>query len=209
MSTDLAPRVAAAARPLHPQLAAVADDLERARARLHGLAAALPEARWRDRADPRRWSVAECVAHLNLTGQAYLPIVEEALARARALDAPAPARYRRTLLGWLLWRTMGPVTRVGRVRTTAPFVPSGALPRAEVLAEFDRLQDAQVALVRAGDGLPLDRVRVASPFDARVRYDLYACLTLLPRHQHRHLHQAERVWGGGDGAPFRDAAGAQ
>jgi len=27
-----------------------------------------------------------------------------------------------------------------------------------------------------------------------VRYNLYACFTILPRHQHRHLWQAERVW---------------
>jgi len=38
-------------------------------------------------------------------------------------------------------------------------------------------------------------VRVTSPFNARVRYNLYACFTILPRHQHRHLWQAERVWG--------------
>jgi hypothetical protein len=28
-----------------------------------------------------------------------------------------------------------------------------------------------------------------------VRYNLYSCFTILPRHQHRHLWQAERVWG--------------
>jgi len=40
----------------------------------------------------------------------------------------------------------------------------------------------------------LSQVRVTSPFNARVRYNLYACFTILPRHQHRHLWQAERVW---------------
>jgi len=30
-----------------------------------------------------------------------------------------------------------------------------------------------------------------------VRYNLFACFTILPLHQHRHLWQAERVWAGG------------
>ena len=34
---------------------------------------------------------------------------------------------------------------------------------------------------------------IVSPFDGRLRYNLYSCLTILPAHQHRHLWQAERV----------------
>jgi hypothetical protein len=34
-------------------------------------------------------------------------------------------------------------------------------------------------------------VRVRSPFTDRVTYDVYSALLLLPRHQHRHLQQAE------------------
>ena len=35
---------------------------------------------------------------------------------------------------------------------------------------------------------------MTSPFNARMRYNLYAGFSTLPRHQHRHLQQAERVW---------------
>jgi hypothetical protein len=145
------------------------------------------------------------VAHLNLTGRAYVPLLRAALDEARALGAAgggAPTRYRRDPVGWLIARMTGPLPgvgrfRIGRVRTTPAFVPGGELTRDAVVAEFDALQREQIALARAGDGLPLDRVRVTSPFDARVRYGLYACLTILPGHQGRHLEQAERVWGAG------------
>jgi hypothetical protein len=63
-----------------------------------------------------------------------------------------------------------------------------------IIDEFSRLQAEQIACVREADGLPLGRVRITSPFDARLKYNLYACFTILPRHQHRHLWQAERVW---------------
>jgi len=179
------------------QLATAVERFLEAQRRAHRLAAAVPAEKWSVRSVPGSWSVAECVAHLNLTSRAYLPLLRDALERARTLGAtmPPPTRYRRDPVGWFLWRTSGPVKRVGRVQTTAPFVPTGDLPRDVVLDEFERLQDEQVACVREADGLPLDRVRVVSPFDARVRYNLYACLTILPRHQHRHLFQGERVWG--------------
>ena len=177
---------------MHPQLDAVVAEFARAEARLDRLAADAPAAWWPRRADPDRWSIAECIAHLNLTAEAYLPRIHEATGRARALGRPGPRRYRRDPIGWLLWRMAGPPVR-HRVRTTAPFVPQALEPAPELLARFRRLQQEQVRAVRAADGLALGGVRVTSPFDPRIRYNLYACLTLLPPHQHRHLWQAEQV----------------
>jgi hypothetical protein len=87
---------------------------------------------------------------------------------------------------------MGPPVRV-RVRTAAAFVPRGDRPPEELAEAFSRLQREQLERVAAAAGLPIDRVKVASPFDPRVRYNLFACLATLPRHQHRHLWQAEGI----------------
>lgn len=177
---------------MHPQLEAIAADYEAARERLHRLARETPAKVWTRRPQPSRWSMAECVAHLNLTSAAFRLPVERALLLGRSLGAPPPKRYRRDPIGWLLWRVSGPPAR-HRTRTTAPFVPQGATPLAQLLEDFDRLQDEQQAWVRAASGLPLGELRIVSPFDARIRYNLYACLTILPRHQHRHLWQAEQA----------------
>jgi hypothetical protein len=76
----------------------------------------------------------------------------------------------------------------------ARFLPSSAVAPSILIEEFDRLQTAQLESVARADGLPLEQVRMTSPLNARVRYNLYSCFTILPRHQHRHLWQAERVW---------------
>jgi hypothetical protein len=185
---------------MHPQLSVIVASFESASARLDRLVARTPADRWSARADPARWSVAECVAHLNLTSRAYLPLLERGIADAHALGGGAPSRYRRDPMGWLIATMSGPMPRVGgmklgRVKTAAAFVPTGELPMEETVAAFRELQERQVALTRAADGLPLHRVKVVSPFDARVTYNLYAAFTLLPAHQHRHLEQAEEVWG--------------
>jgi hypothetical protein len=177
---------------MHPQLQIIVDDFESASARLRALGASVPVESWAVRADPARWSVSECIAHLNLTGRRYVPLLRGAIQDAMRLATRAPARYRRDPVGWFLWRTTGPPIRF-RVKTTAEFLPDGARPQPEVMAEFERLQAEQLECVRQSDGLPLGQVRITSPFDPRMQYNLYSCLTILPRHQHRHLWQAERV----------------
>lgn len=181
---------------MHPQLQAIVDEFEAASERLARLCATTPAGHWGERVHPDRWSVAECVAHLNLTGEAFVPLLRQALAEARSFrSARLPKRYRRDFWGWLLWRSSGPPVRI-KVKTTAPFVPTGDLSQADVVATFERLQAEQIACTRAAEGLPLERLKVVSPFDSRIRYNLYACLTILPRHQHRHLWQAEQVLAG-------------
>lgn len=177
---------------MHPQLEAVVREFRSAEARLRRLADAVPAGWWSRRADPARWSMAECVAHLNLTAAAFLPLIRTATAEARAIGGPPPARYRRDPVGWLLWRTAGPPVR-HRVRTTAAFIPAEPGSEAGLLETFAARQVEQVEAVRHADGLPVHRVRITSPFNARLRYSLFSCLTILPPHQHRHLWQAERV----------------
>lgn len=178
---------------VHPQLETLTSEFLAALDRLHLLAAKVPDADWTRRRDPQRWSVAECVAHLNLTSTAYLPLIRTALTEAKAVGGPAPARYRRDPTGWLLWVMMGPPVRV-RTQTIAAFVPEAGQAPDRLVAEFERLQDAQVAALREASGLPLGRVRITSPFNARLTYNLYSCFSILARHQHRHLWQAARVW---------------
>jgi len=178
---------------MNPQLQALIDELGSARERLHRLVAAVPEERWTQRPAPESWSPAECVAHLNLTSVAFIPGLREAIANGRAKGGAAPVRYRHDLLGWMMWRSQRPGGGM-KVKTTAAFIPESNVPRAELIAEFDRLQDEQMELVRQSDGLPVSKMKVASPFAPRLRYSVYSALALLPTHQHRHLLQAERAW---------------
>lgn len=178
---------------LHPQLVPIAEEFLTALDRLHALQRRVPGSRWAHRRDPRRWSVAECVGHLNLTSAGYLPLLQAAIAEGTR-EGPSPAaRHRRDLAGWLLWKTMGPPVRL-RTRTIAAFVPTSVAAAEQLVAEFEGWQDRQMAALHAASGLRLDRIRVTSPFNARLRYNLYSCFSILARHQHRHLWQAEQVW---------------
>ncbi len=174
------------------QLARIQAELESARLRLRDLARGVPFSLWSMRPDPKRWSIADCVEHLNRTSAAFLPLLRAGLEPADG-DRRPDRRYRRDPMGWLLSVLLPPPVRLARVKTTAPFEPTGQEDPGELVRTFERLQDEQIACVRAADGLPLNDIRIQSPFDARAHYNAYSCLVILPRHQHRHLWQAERV----------------
>ena len=177
---------------MHAELAAIEQEFESALVRLHELRAKVPPDVWRRRPAPERWSPGECVAHLNLSSASMVPLVQAGIEAARRRGVHAPARYRRDFLGWLLWKGLG---AVGRFKTKAipAWVPSGDRHPDDLVAEFERWQAQQITCVRAADGLPINAVKITSPVDARARYNVFAALSIMARHQHRHLWQAEQA----------------
>ena len=183
---------------MQPQLQSVVDEIAAIRGRFARLSNGTPDDRWSARSRPDAWSVAECVAHLNLTARAIQPLLDRASANARSLGAPA-RRLKRSVFGAILGAMVGPApgwgnVRFGRTKTPPPFVPNGDLPRAELVAEFERHLAAHEAALRAADGLALDKVTIESPFVAGANYDAYSAWIVVVRHAQRHLAQAERVW---------------
>jgi hypothetical protein len=179
---------------MQQQLGAIVAELESAQTRLHRLADQLPDARWKSRPGQYRWSAAECVEHLNITSKAYLPRLRRAL--EAATPSPRVTHHRRDFLGWLFSALVGPMprlgkTKIGRVKTPPEFVPSSAPERAVAIAEFDRLQGELIDVTRQADGYPLGEMKIISPFGGRIRYNFYSALRILPRHQERHIEQAE------------------
>lgn len=184
------------------QLSGILDLLNGASARVDQMAERVAEEGWHARPGPGAWSAAQCVAHLNITSEAYREPLMRGLEEARTLGGGVrfQGRHRPGVLGWMAGRMVGPAPRIGgkrrgRVKAPAPFVPTTDPSRDEVAAEFRRHQAWLVELVRACDGLPIHRVKVASVFVPAVRFNLYATLIIVARHQHRHLQQAEEATG--------------
>lgn len=187
---------------MNAQLAEILRLLDSASTKVERLVASVPEAGWHARPAPGAWSAAQCVAHLNITSEAYREPLLQGVEEARSLGGEKrfQGRYRSDPLGWVLASMVGPAPRLagkrrGRVKTPPPFVPSEDPPRDEVVAGFRRHQGWLEALVRDCEGLPIHRVKVVSVFVPSVRYNLYATLLIIARHQLRHLQQAEEAAG--------------
>ena len=177
----------------NPQLLVVTEDYLSALERLRLLDQEVDGERWGLRSQPQRWSVSECVAHLNVTSRFFIPELERAVREARSLGVAPVRRYRRDPVGWLLYKIMPPPVRF-RAKAPSRLVPEANVAKDESIREFEQLQEVQVGLLHQVEGLAIDRVKVPSPFNSRISYNLFAAFSILPLHQHRHLWQAEQVW---------------
>lgn len=184
--------------PSLQQLAALAEEFATVRQQFAVLDASTSDSEWAARPAPDSWSVAECIAHLNLSSAAMVPRLRAALAEAQTLASVSNRKYKGTMLGRFLARILGPAPVVlgfvmGRSKTPPPFVPGSDLPRATVVEEFRRWNAEEAALVRQAEGLQVDRVLLESPFVKGAMYDGYSSLWIIARHELRHLDQARRA----------------
>src|SRR5215210_2418798 len=183
---------------MQKQLRSITESLESAQKRLRRLRDRVTDREWNKHPGPARWSAAECVEHLNITSKAYLPRLRDAIAEAKDRGGAAKKHYRRDPLGWFMSMMIGPRSglarfRTPRVKTSAKFTPGKIRSRKEILSDFVKLQAELTSLLRAGDGLPLDEVKIVSPFGERMKYSVYSAFIILERHQQRHIQQAEEA----------------
>ncbi|HYO75525.1 MAG TPA: DinB family protein [Thermoanaerobaculia bacterium] len=146
------------------------------------------------RPNPASWSAAECISHLSISTEMFLPVLRGAIddARKRGLVQKPKREPKMDLLGRVLrWFLEPPVRQ--RTTTTAPFVPRSVRPKAEAFGEFASLQSKLSELVTAARGLELTKVKIVSPFDKRVKYNAFSAFRILVAHQRRHLWQAEQA----------------
>ena len=182
---------------MQKQLAALVASLESAQGKLRSLADKVSDSNWSKKPEPQRWSAADCVEHLNMTSRAYVPLLREAVNRARLMNTPPTDSYHTDFAGRVMAFMMRPLKhigkfKIGKVKTTGPFTPRGGQSREQLLSDFVRLQSDLISLIRSADGLPIDRVKVQSPF-GRMRYNAYSALEIVAQHEHRHLQQAEEA----------------
>lgn len=164
---------------------------------MRSLADNVADVDWNKHPKTQAWSAADCVEHLNMTSRAYAPLLREAVNRARLMNAPPSVRYRMDFAGRAMAFMMKPLKhigkfKIGKVKTTGPFTPRGGQSREQLLSDFVRLQSELISLVRSADGLPIDQVKIQSPF-GRMRYNAYSALEIVAQHEHRHLQQAKEA----------------
>jgi hypothetical protein len=178
-------------RPLSTQLAEVKLKLDAASEKARTLVNGLSSQQMTKRPQQNQWSVAECLVHLNITSREYLPILSAAFEHAPK-ETSVKRQFKMDFMGRLLKWTLEPPPKF-RVKTTVKFEPLDVEPVYEVLPTFLSLQEQLKASVESADGLALDKVKVTSPFNSRVKYNLLSCFNILLAHERRHLWQAERV----------------
>ena len=181
---------------MNPDLQAMLRQLDTIKADGQAVCAGLDESQFNWRPGPERWSIGECLVHLNVAVTRTLPAFDRAIAEARAEGRLArdnePARY-----GWFsrwMVRSMEPPPK-RRMKTFPIFaVPAGGTHApASVLTEFLAVREQFAERVRQADGLDLRGTKAISPVNRLLRLPLGAYFQFVIAHDRRHLWQAQQV----------------
>lgn len=178
-------------RPQPPYLADQINELKQqfqsCSADAQALVGSVPEADLKRKPAKQGWSIAECIEHLTATTRLYLPILDAALKHAPAGSGPFKMDWRGRLLKWIL----EPPYR-SRVKTLPSLEPKVSDVK-QVLPDFLASQDLLFEAMKPWNDRALDKVILTSPFNKRLRYNIYSLFNVVAAHQRRHLWQAQRV----------------
>lgn len=184
-STGAVPRI------LHAELSEYRRQLRDARADAEKLVEGLSDDQFNWRPAPGRWSIAECLDHLN-NGWRVLEKLDHKIAKAAEQGVRGEGPYSHPLLGRIYVRFVEPPPKI-RVRAPKAYVPKPDQPLAAVAPRFLELQDEIIRRVVAADGLDIGQIRMSSPISRRFRMSLGQWFAFLAAHERRHLWQAWQV----------------
>ena len=139
---------------------------------------------------PGSWSVGQCLHHLYVVNEVYLPPIAEALAgQANApVSEITPGWFGR----WFIRQYIDPSPQSGKARAPGKITPAPHL-EPSVLDQFVQSNVAVRDLVRRAAPLDVNRIRFRNPFIGLLRFTVGTGFEIIWRHQRRHLLQAERV----------------
>jgi hypothetical protein len=144
------------------------------------------------RPEPARWSIAQCIAHLNIINGADLPQLQSAIdaALAKGVTGQGPFEY-----GYLERKFVASMEAPAKRKFKAPkkFAPPPEAALEPTIAEYRRVSSELRQLVRKSNGLHLAKVKTKLSGVPLLRMSLGARFNLLTTHDRRHLWQAEQV----------------
>lgn len=177
---------------LSPQISALKAELDAASERAALIVRSAPTERMTTRPANGGWSAVECLIHLNLTTKQYIPLINAQIIQARADGLESPGSFRMDWTGRFLSWFLEPPYRM-RGKTTPGAVPDRPRPPGPVLEEFRALNNQLVTLLNDAEGLSFQDIKIVSPFNTKLKYNLYSTFRILAAHERRHLWQAENT----------------
>ena len=139
---------------------------------------------------PSAWSIGQCLEHLCITNEVYLPPISSSL-RGKPISAVqdiAPGWLGR----WFIANYIEPSANTRRARAPKKIVPAARI-ESSVLDRFLRSNQALRELIQLARDHDVNRIRFRNPFIPVIRFTVGTGLEVISRHERRHLLQAERV----------------
>ncbi|MCF6401628.1 DinB family protein [Chitinophaga filiformis] len=147
---------------------------------------------------PEKWSVAQCLDHLNAYSRFYVPAMEKAIQSALTGSLPpAPAdTFKSGWLGNYFTKMMEPKTdgQPGmKMQAPKAYRPMSNLDAGKVVSEFIGWQQQTKALLDRAQHVNLQRIKIPTTLGNWLKFSLGDTFRFVIAHERRHMAQALRA----------------
>jgi DinB superfamily len=147
-----------------------------------------PKLNWKE--NQNAWCILECIEHLNLYSDHYLPLIKNALEKT---TTKSEVKFKHGLLGKYFSNMMLPKAKLNKMKTAKKMNPINAQLSLNVIDKFLRQQEELLQLLNDARKVNLNTIKIKTSISSLIRLRLGDTFEFVVNHNVRHLQQAERV----------------
>ncbi len=136
------------------------------------------------------WNILECLEHLNLYGNFYLPAIENKIKKS---DTKSEAEFRSGPLGNYFAKSMLPKEKLNKMKTFKDKNPLNAKLDKSVIDKFIDQQVRLLELLDQSRNVSLNKVKVETSISNFIKLKLGDTFRFFINHIIRHLKQIDRI----------------
>lgn len=141
------------------------------------------------KATEESWSVLECIEHLNLYGDFYVPAIRESILASKS---PASSIYKSGFLGNYFVKSMEPKEKLNKMKTFKDKYPASNL-KIDVLDRFIGQQKDYLDLLEEAKKINLVKTKTRITLTKFLKLRIGDTFRFILAHNDRHLVQADRA----------------
>jgi hypothetical protein len=138
---------------------------------------------------PDKWSILECIEHLNLYGDFYIPAIEKAINES---DNEAQAVFKSGILGNYFVKSMKPKAKLNKMKTFSANNPNGSELDLDVISRFHNQQSQFLHALELAKKVNLTKTKTPISVSKIVKFRLGDTFRFIAAHNDRHILQAEK-----------------
>lgn len=137
-----------------------------------------------------RWNILECIEHLNLYGDFYIPAIKKSIDS----NTNTPSNiFKSGILGNYFVKSMAPKNQLNKMKTFADKNPINKSLNISVIDRFTQQQKEYLELIDKSKSVDLNKVKTNVSISKIIRLKLGDTFRFIMAHNDRHLAQIDNI----------------
>lgn len=136
------------------------------------------------------WNILECLEHMNLYGDFYLPQIEN---KIRSTHTHADPIFKSGILGNYFAKSMLPKEKLNKMKTFKSKDPIHATLRRDVIDRFLGQQNHLITLLNLSSTVSLNKIKITTSVSSLLRFKLGETYRFYINHMIRHMQQIDNI----------------